>query len=99
MFGHSHREKIIIPNDKPFIIRKGEAKDKTQVVWGDHETLAQSPTFKSSADNIVIKSMSFTVRNNFIYMIKSLFLVSSSFSFLFILVYKFLVCACKNVTF
>lgn len=55
-----YREKIKIPYDKPYIILKGEGRRKTQVVWDDHDTLAQSPTFTSLADNIVAKCMSFT---------------------------------------
>lgn len=53
-------EKIIIPYDKPYIILKGEGRKKTHVVWDDHDTVAQSPTFTSMADNIVVKCMSFT---------------------------------------
>lgn len=60
-----NREKIIIPYDKPNIILKGEGRKKTHVVWDDHDTVAQSPTFTSMADNIVVKSMSFTVRKIF----------------------------------
>ncbi|PON79954.1 P-type ATPase [Parasponia andersonii] len=55
-----YREKIVIPRDKPYIFLKGEGKSRTQVVWGDHDNLAQSPTFASSADNIVVKAIGFT---------------------------------------
>ncbi|KAI3408431.1 Pectinesterase, partial [Psidium guajava] len=59
----TYREKVAIPREKPFIILKGRGKRKTEIVWDDHETLLQSPTFTSSADNIVVKSMSF--RNSY----------------------------------
>ncbi|KAF5464992.1 hypothetical protein F2P56_015027 [Juglans regia] len=55
----TYREKIIIPYDKPYIILKGGGKRKTWVEWDDHDTVAQSPTFTSQADNIVAKSLSF----------------------------------------
>ncbi|KAF3457677.1 hypothetical protein FNV43_RR02335 [Rhamnella rubrinervis] len=54
-----YREKVQIPYDKPYIMLKGEGKRKTQIVWDDHDSLAQSPTFASLADNIIVKSMSF----------------------------------------
>ncbi|PON92506.1 Pectinesterase, Tyr active site [Trema orientale] len=53
-------EKIVIPYNKPFIILKGEGDGKTQVVWGDHESVAQSPTFTSSADNTIVQMIGFT---------------------------------------
>lgn len=52
-----------IPYDKPYIILKGEGKRKTQIVWGDYFSTAQSPTFTSLADNTVAKSISFVVSN------------------------------------
>ncbi|KAK7856795.1 putative pectinesterase 29 [Quercus suber] len=55
----TYREKLLIPYDKPYIILKGVAKTKTLVEWGDHDNLAQSPTFTSQADHIVAKSISF----------------------------------------
>ncbi|KAF3975704.1 hypothetical protein ACB098_02G103600 [Castanea mollissima] len=55
----TYREKLLIPYDKPYIILKGVAKKKTLVEWGDHDNLAQSPTFTSQADHIVAKSISF----------------------------------------
>ncbi|KAI6694003.1 hypothetical protein NL676_021713 [Syzygium grande] len=58
-----YREKVQIPLNKPFIILKGRGKRKTEIVWNDHETIAQSPTFASLADNIIVKSMSF--RNSY----------------------------------
>ncbi|KAL2347812.1 hypothetical protein Fmac_001812 [Flemingia macrophylla] len=55
----TYREKVKIPDDKPYIILKGEAKRRTVVEWGDHDNTSQSPTFTSMADNIFVKSMSF----------------------------------------
>jgi pectinesterase len=50
--------------DKPYIILKGAGKRNTIVEWGDHSSTFESPTFTSFADNIVVKSISFRVRNN-----------------------------------
>nr|KYP50010.1 putative pectinesterase 29 [Cajanus cajan] len=61
----TYREKVTIPNDKPYIILKGKGKimRRTVVEWGDHDNTSQSPTFTSMAGNIVVKSMSF--RNSY----------------------------------
>ncbi|TKY69207.1 pectinesterase 29 [Spatholobus suberectus] len=59
----TYREKVKIPYDKPYIILKGEGKRRTFVEWDDHDTTSQSPTFAATADNIVVKSMSF--RNSY----------------------------------
>ncbi|TYH55448.1 hypothetical protein ES332_D09G235900v1 [Gossypium tomentosum] len=53
----TYREKVNIPYDKPYIILKGAGKRKTMVVW--NEPYLVSPTFSSSADNIVVQSISF----------------------------------------
>ncbi|XVF29141.1 hypothetical protein REPUB_Repub15cG0094000 [Reevesia pubescens] len=55
----TYREKVKIPNDKPYIILKGDGKRKTFVVWDEHQSLVQTPTFSSLADNIVVKGISF----------------------------------------
>ncbi|KAM6544686.1 hypothetical protein CsatB_025422 [Cannabis sativa] len=52
-------EKIVIPGNKPFIIMKGEGMDKTHVVWSDHQSIAQSPTFSCAAHNTILYSISF----------------------------------------
>ena len=70
------REKLLIPYDKPYIILKGVAKTKTLVEWGDHDNLAQSPTFTSQADHIVAKSISFRVRYHYPLIIYKVFLIS-----------------------
>ncbi|KAG8658436.1 hypothetical protein MANES_03G148200v8 [Manihot esculenta] len=64
--GGIYREKVKIPYDKPYIILKGEGKRKTQIVWGDYFSTAQSPTFTSLADNTVAKSISFVNSHNFL---------------------------------
>ncbi|GLT68614.1 hypothetical protein SLA2020_408250 [Shorea laevis] len=55
----TYREKVRIPYNKPYIILKGAAKRRTVVAWDDYQSLAQSPTFMSLADSIVVKSMTF----------------------------------------
>jgi len=57
------REKIEIPHDKPYIILKGAGKRRTIVEWDDRGPISQSATFSSMADNVVVKSISFKVRN------------------------------------
>ncbi|KAF5752481.1 hypothetical protein HS088_TW01G00392 [Tripterygium wilfordii] len=54
-----YREKVSIPRDKPYIVLKGEGRQSTMIVWNDHESLEQSPTFSSRADNIVVRRISF----------------------------------------
>ncbi|KAL2530925.1 putative pectinesterase 29 [Forsythia ovata] len=55
-----YREAVKIPYDKPFIFLKGEGKWKTYVVLDNHDSIATSATFTSDADNIIVKSMTFT---------------------------------------
>ncbi|WZZ43230.1 hypothetical protein YC2023_039489 [Brassica napus] len=59
------REKIKIPYDKPFIVIVGAGKRNTRVEWDDHDSVAQSPTFATVADNTVIKSLTFVNTYNF----------------------------------
>ncbi|XP_057740624.1 probable pectinesterase 55 [Arachis stenosperma] len=92
-----YREKVTIPTDKPYIILKGSEKMRTWVEWDDHNTTAQSPTFQSMADNIVVKSISFRVTNHLYlinYIILCLFLfhlleknlnILKKFKFIFLL--------------
>ncbi|EEF44239.1 Pectinesterase U1 precursor, putative [Ricinus communis] len=61
-----YREKVKIPYDRPYIILKGEAKRRTQIIWDDHDSTAQSPTFMSLADNIIVKSIRFVNSYNFL---------------------------------
>lgn len=56
-----YREKVKIPYDRPYIILKGHGKRRTRVIWDDHQSVAESPTFTCVADNIVVKKISFLV--------------------------------------
>lgn len=62
MFYNVEREKVKITSDKPFIVLKGEGQKNTFVEWHDHDSSAESPTFTTMADNVVVKSISFRVR-------------------------------------
>lgn len=53
---------------------KGKSRKLTQIIWNDHVSIAQSPTFASFADNVVVKSLSIRVSLLF-------FLFSPSFVF------------------
>ncbi|XP_004498727.3 probable pectinesterase 29 [Cicer arietinum] len=55
----TYREKVKIPIDKPYILLQGEGISNTFVEWDDHDNTAQSPTFYTMADNIVVKYISF----------------------------------------
>lgn len=69
---HVEREKVKISFDKPFIVLEGEGQKNTFVEWDDHDSSAESPTFTTMADNVVVKSISFRVRKQialFIYFI------------------------------
>ncbi|KAG8656738.1 hypothetical protein MANES_03G001000v8 [Manihot esculenta] len=61
-----YREKVKIPSDKPYLILEGEGERTTFIVWGDHDSTLQSPTFMSSADNIVVRNISFVNKYNFL---------------------------------
>ncbi|KAJ4872328.1 putative pectinesterase 29 [Raphanus sativus] len=60
-----YKEKIRIPYDKPFIVIVGAGKRQTRVEWNDHDSVAQSPTFATVADNTVVKSLTFVNTYNF----------------------------------
>ncbi|CAH2052849.1 unnamed protein product, partial [Thlaspi arvense] len=60
-----YREKLKIPHEKPFIVIVGAGKRKTRVEWDDHDSVAQSPTFATEADNTVVKSLTFVNTYNF----------------------------------
>lgn len=57
------REKVVIPQNKSYIILKGAGKRKTIVEWYDPDGPERSPTFSILADNIHVRCMSFRVRN------------------------------------
>ncbi|WJZ87631.1 hypothetical protein VitviT2T_006999 [Vitis vinifera] len=54
-----YREKVVIPMDKPFIFLRGAGRKRTFIVWGDHLSISQSPTFSMMADNFVARGISF----------------------------------------
>ncbi|KAJ4851543.1 hypothetical protein Tsubulata_019458 [Turnera subulata] len=60
-----YREKVVIPGDKPHIILKGEAKRKTKIVWDDHSTTDQSPTFTVLAHYTIALCITFVNSYNF----------------------------------
>ncbi|KAI4342586.1 hypothetical protein MLD38_027196 [Melastoma candidum] len=53
------RERANILSDKPYIIIKGQKRRMTEVVWDDHENVAQSPTFTSLADMLIFSDYIF----------------------------------------
>ncbi|KAK4766666.1 hypothetical protein SAY87_008308 [Trapa incisa] len=55
-------EKVIIPQEKPFIALVGKGHESTHIVWDDHESIHQSPTFTVLSDNIVVQGIGFRVR-------------------------------------
>ncbi|XP_022852851.1 probable pectinesterase 29 [Olea europaea var. sylvestris] len=55
-----YREAVKISHDKPFIFLKGEGKWKTYIVWDNYGSIETSATFTSDADNIIVKSITFT---------------------------------------
>ncbi|KAK4258292.1 hypothetical protein QN277_007753 [Acacia crassicarpa] len=54
-----YREKVRIPDDKPYIVLKGAGKNRTIVVWDDHKPVVETSTFSLLADNVVVKCLSF----------------------------------------
>ncbi|XVF72765.1 hypothetical protein PTKIN_Ptkin12aG0146700 [Pterospermum kingtungense] len=53
------REKVTIPTNKPCIVLEGAGIKLTSIQWGDHKDTAESATFTSSPDNIVVKGITF----------------------------------------
>ncbi|CAH9099448.1 unnamed protein product [Cuscuta europaea] len=64
-----YREKVTIPSDKQYIYLKGAGMRRTIVVWDDSESLVESPTFTSNADNIKVEKLQFV--NSYNYPLKS----------------------------
>ncbi|CAN1245283.1 Probable pectinesterase 29 [Linum grandiflorum] len=60
-----YKEKVAITGDKPYIILKGQGMGLTKIVWDDHFTTLQSPTFMSQAENIVVRNISFVNSYNY----------------------------------
>ncbi|KAL5996470.1 hypothetical protein ACLOJK_026550 [Asimina triloba] len=55
----SYGEKVLIPEDKPFIFLEGEGAQTTIIYWGDASDTRKSPTFEVRADNFVAKYITF----------------------------------------
>ncbi|XP_078436307.1 pectin lyase-like superfamily protein [Wolffia australiana] len=55
-----YREKVKIPESKPYIFLRGNGKGRTSVVWNESSTEnAGSATFTVEADNVVVFGISF----------------------------------------
>nr|CAD1833160.1 unnamed protein product [Ananas comosus var. bracteatus] len=55
-----YREKVVIPENKPFIYLRGNGKGRTAIVWDDSSTNnTESATFTVRADNFVAFGISF----------------------------------------
>ncbi|CAN1132420.1 Probable pectinesterase 29 [Linum perenne] len=61
----TYREKVSIGRDKPYIMLKGQGRRWTKIVWDDHSDTSQSPTFKTEADNIVVRGIHFVNSYNY----------------------------------
>lgn len=60
----TYREKITIPENKPFIFMRGNGKGKTHLVWNESSTSnTESATFTVDAGNFVAFGISFKVRD------------------------------------
>ncbi|KAF9623093.1 hypothetical protein IFM89_036537 [Coptis chinensis] len=56
--GGDYRGKVVIPQDKPYIILEGDESATTTILWNDYDDI-EKPTFAVLADNFVAKSVSF----------------------------------------
>ncbi|KAL6224987.1 hypothetical protein ACLB2K_003841 [Fragaria x ananassa] len=61
-------EKVVIPQDKPYIILEGHPKFLTAIEFGDFASVGKSPTFTSLADNFVARNILF--KNSYDHLIK-----------------------------
>ncbi|KAK6930560.1 Pectinesterase, catalytic [Dillenia turbinata] len=52
-------EKVVIPQNKPFIVLQGEGMFKTKIVCDDHDNLLQSATFRVLANDFVAANIGF----------------------------------------
>ncbi|KAJ4841741.1 hypothetical protein Tsubulata_003027 [Turnera subulata] len=59
-----YREQVEIPQDKPYIILKGQSRKRTKIVWDDYDAIEKA-TFKTKADNTVAISITFVNSYNF----------------------------------
>ncbi|XP_058077614.1 probable pectinesterase 29 [Magnolia sinica] len=54
-----YREKVTVPEDKPFIYIQGEGAQFTMITWDDAKNTEESSTFAIRADNFVAKYITF----------------------------------------
>ncbi|KAK9996356.1 hypothetical protein SO802_021042 [Lithocarpus litseifolius] len=54
-----YNEKVIISQDKPYIILEGESLSRTVIQWGDFGSTLESATFKLYADNFMARGITF----------------------------------------
>ena len=58
-----HREKVHIPENKPYIFLRGNGRGRTSIVWSQSsKDNIESATFKVKAPHVVIFGISFKVR-------------------------------------
>lgn len=69
LFVTMHRapsEKVIVPQNKSFILLEGEGWQQTSIEWADHaggdSTTAASPTFAAYSDDFMARDITFKVR-------------------------------------
>lgn len=60
-FVFPYSEKVVIPQDKPYIILEGHPKFLTAIEFGDFGSVGKSPTFTLLADNFVARNILFKV--------------------------------------
>nr|XP_011466348.1 PREDICTED: probable pectinesterase 29 [Fragaria vesca subsp. vesca] len=61
-------EKVVIPQEKPYIILEGHPKFLTAIEFGDFGSVGKSPTFTLLADNFVARNILF--KNSYDHLIK-----------------------------
>ncbi|KAM3703334.1 hypothetical protein ACJW31_04G088600 [Castanea mollissima] len=54
-----YNEKVIISQDKPYIILEGESPSRTVIQWGDFGSSLESSTFMLYADNFMARGITF----------------------------------------
>lgn len=55
-------EKVVVPNDKPYIILEGDLDHYPVIEFGDGGNVVTSPTFIAHADNFIAKNIIFKVK-------------------------------------
>lgn len=66
---HAPSEKVIVPQNKSFILLEGEGREQTSIEWADHATAnndtstAASPTFAAYSTDFMARDITFKVRS------------------------------------